>query len=402
MTSHPSLLAGRFERELKVMNITLTSPLVSVEWIHEHLKAENLIILDGTIAKAFDAMSLQIPNARFFDIKQKFSDTSNAFPSAFPSEAQFQKEARNLGINNDSAIVVYDDKGIYSSARVWWLFRAFGFDNVAVLDGGFPEWQRHNFPTEYMTHYEGELGNFKAKLQFGFMKFFGDIETASKDNTHTIIDARSAARFNCEVPEPREGLRRGAIPNSVNLPFTNLLENGKFKSKKDIAKAFYMLAEHDDAIIFSCGSGITACVLALGAELSGYKNISVYDGSWTEYGALTSGNMEQPKTWTKDELLAYILIYVSHSDLNETWKEKEYILTRVDKDVYQCVYSQFKKDNDYQSIQKIIEAVKTHDYYRNDLADLFADIKLMAFADGEYDDMEKAVYSNLKRILKDG
>ncbi len=402
MPSHPSLLAGRFERELKVMNITLTSPLVSVEWLHEHLKAENLIILDGTIAKAFDAMSLQIPNARFFDIKQKFSDTSNAFPSAFPSEAQFQKEARNLGINNDSSIVVYDDKGIYSSARVWWLFKAFGFEKVAVLDGGFPEWQKHNFPTEYMTPYEGELGNFEAKLQFGFMKFFGDIETASKDNTHTIIDARSAARFNCEVPEPREGLRRGAIPNSVNLPFTNLLENGKFKSKKDIAKAFYMLAEHDDAIIFSCGSGITACVLALGAELSGYKNISVYDGSWTEYGALTSGNMEQPKTWTKDELLAYILIYVSHSDLNETWKEKEYILTRVDKDVYQRVYSQFKKDNDYQSIQNIVEAVKTHDYYRNDLADLFADIKLMAFADGEYDDMEKTVYSNLKRILKDG
>jgi 3-mercaptopyruvate sulfurtransferase SseA len=384
------------------MKITLTSPLVSVVWLHENLKAENLVVLDGTIAKVFDAMSLQIPKARFFDIKQKFSDTSNAFPSAFPSQAQFQKEARGLGINNNSAIVVYDDKGIYSSARVWWLFKAFGYTNVAVLDGGFPEWQKHNFATEYATPYEGELGDFEATLQSGFMSFFEDTNTATKAQTHTIIDARSAARFNCEVPEPREGLRRGKIPTSVNLPFTNLLEDGKFKSKKDIAKAFYMLAAPDDALLFSCGSGITACVLALGAELSGYKNTTVYDGSWTEYGALTSGNMAEPKTWTKDELLAYILIYVSHCDLNETWKEKAYILTRVDKAVYQRVYVQFEKDNDYQSIQHIVEAVETHDYYRNDLADLFADIKLMAFADGDYDVMEQEVYASLKKLLKEG
>ncbi|GAL90102.1 sulfurtransferase [Jejuia pallidilutea] len=383
------------------MNIILTSPLVSVNWLHEKLGANNLVVLDGTIAKTFNALSQQIPTARFFDIKQKFSDTSNAFPSAFPSEYQFQIEAQNLGINQDSAIVVYDDKGIYSSARVWWLFKAFGFSNIAVLDGGFPEWKKAGFPIENAAPYNDNKGSFKASLQPNYMKFFDDIKTASEHKTHTIIDARSSDRFNCKVPEPREGLRRGTIPNSVNLPFTNLLEHGTFKSKKEIAKAFYMLAEPDEAIIFSCGSGITACVLALGAELSGYKNISVYDGSWTEYGTLTSGNMEQPKTWTKDELLAYILIYVSHSDLNESRKETAYILSRVDKNVYQRVYEQFEKDNDYQSIQNIIEAVNTHDYYRNDLADLFADIKLLAFADGGYNEMEKAVYSNLKKILKD-
>lgn len=383
------------------MNITLTSPIVSVEWLHANLEAENLVILDGTIAKVFDAMSLQIAKSRFFDIKQKFSDTSNPFPSAFPTKDQFQKEARNLGINNDSTIIAYDDKGIYSSARVWWLFKAFGFENIAILNGGFPEWQNANFPTQYMEVYEGSKGNFEAKLQPNFMQFFDDIKRASQAKTHKIIDARSEARFNCEVPEPREGLRRGTIPNSVNLPFTNLLKDGKLKSKKEIEKSLYMLAEKDDAIIFSCGSGITACVLALGAEISGYKNIAVYDGSWTEYGALTSGNMELQVTWTKDELLAYILIYVSHSDLNETWKEREYILSRVDKDIYQRVVIQFQKDNDYQSVQNIIQAVKANNYYRNDFADLFADIKLMAFADGRYDAMEKAVYSNLKRILKE-
>ncbi|MBC3759069.1 sulfurtransferase [Hyunsoonleella sp. SJ7] len=384
------------------MKINLTAPVVSAEWLYEHQEGDNLVVLDGTIAKSFDSHTLQISNARFFDIKKKFSDTSDPFPNAFPSEAQFQKEARNLGINNDSAIVVYDDKGMYSSARVWWMFKAFGFDNIAVLDGGFPDWQNAGYPSEFMKPYEGPKGNFEAKLQSGFIQFFDGIESASKTKTHKIIDARSAERFNMLVPEPRAGLRRGTIPSSVNLPFTDLLDNGKLKSKKDLEKAFYMRAEKDENIIFSCGSGITACVLALGAELSGYKNISVYDGSWTEYGSLTSGNMNEPKTWTKEELLAYILIYVSHSDLNETWNEKEYMLSRVDKKIYERMHKQFKKDNDYQSIQKIIEALQTQDYFRNDLADLFADIKLMAFADGKYDQMERATYANLKKILKDG
>ena len=253
-----------------------------------------------------------------------------------------------------------------------------------------------------MLNYDGEKGDFTANLQFGYMQFFEDILYASKNETHKIIDARSRARFNCEVPEPRAGLRRGTIPNSVNLPFTDLLEDGVLKSKKDLAKAFYMVAEHDDSIIFSCGSGLTACVLALGAEISGYKNISVYDGSWTEYGALTTGDMENPKTWTKDELLAYILMYVSNSDLNESRREQKYILSRVDKHVYERVNAQFEIDNDYQVLQNIIEGVKAHDYYRNDLADLFADIKLMAFADGEYDSMEQMIYTHLKKILKDG
>ena len=380
--------------------INLTSPIVSVEWLHGHLNSENLVVLDGTIAKTFDATQQQIPNARFFDIKQKFSDTTNAFPSAFPSAAQFQNEARKLGINKKSVIVVYDDKGIYSSARVWYMFRAFSFNTIAVLNGGFPDWLKAGYATENMKLYEGGLGDFEANLQPHFMTYFDDIETAVKGKTHKIIDARSSGRFNCTEPEPRAGLRMGTIPNSVNLPFTDLLDAGVLKSKKDLAKAFYMVAEQDDPIIFSCGSGITACVLALGAEISGYKHISVYDGSWTEYGSLT-GDMNKPSTWTKDELLAYILIYVSHLDLNESRKEKKYILSRVDKKVYQRVFEQFQKDSDYECIQNIIEGVRTHDYYRDDLAGLFADIKLMAFADGNYAQIEQVAYMELKRILKD-
>ncbi|WP_341215546.1 sulfurtransferase [uncultured Wocania sp.] len=267
--------------------IRLTSPTVSVEWLHDNLKAENLVVLDGTIVKSFDTSQKQIPNARYFDIKNKFSDVSNPFPSAFPSATQFQKEARVLGINKNSAVVVYDDKGIYSSARVWWLFKAFGFNNVAVLNGGFPEWLKAGYLTEPIKNYSVKAGDFVAKLKPEYMRFFDDVNKASKTNTHKIIDARSAARFNCLEPEPREGLRMGTIPNSQNIPFKSLLnKEGLLKSEAELKSIFSEIINEGDDVIFSCGSGITACVLALGAEISGYKNISVYDGSWTEWGSL--------------------------------------------------------------------------------------------------------------------
>ncbi len=270
--------------------ISLEQPIVTVKWLQENIEAQNLVVLDGTINKVFDPETKQIPNARYFDIKQKFSDVAGEFPSTFPSEKQFQEEAQNLGLNKDSVIIVYDDKGIYSSARVWWLFKAFGYNNVAVLNGGFPEWLNQEFPTQNMKLYNEGKGNFEASLQPEFMKFFNDMEYASKNNIHTIIDARSSGRFNCEVPEPRAGLRMGTIPNSSNIPFTDLLENGLLKDKKALQDIFVnKINDRNDPVIFSCGSGITACVLALGAEIAEYKNLAVYDGSWTEWGSLVEG-----------------------------------------------------------------------------------------------------------------
>ncbi|WP_242204288.1 sulfurtransferase [Aestuariivivens insulae] len=266
--------------------IHLAQPIVSVGWLYDNRSAENLVILDGTMNKVFDASQNQIVNARYFDIKNKFSNTSDPFPNAFPSTEQFEREARALGIKNDSAIVVYDDQGIYSSARVWWLFKTFGYHSVAVLSGGFPAWQESGYPIEPMKPYQGKTGNFKANLQLGTMKFFNDVKYISKDQSHKIIDARSAARFNSEEPEPRAGLRSGTIPNSVNLPFKKLLDNGLLKPKEDLQGLFSELADTNEPLVFSCGSGITACILALGAEISGYKHISVYDGSWTEWGTL--------------------------------------------------------------------------------------------------------------------
>ncbi|MFC4722216.1 sulfurtransferase [Geojedonia litorea] len=273
------------------MNTTINKPLVSVTWLEQHLDASNLVILDASIPKVTgddtnDANEVQIPNARFFDLKNKFSDNSAPFPTTFPSLDQFQNEARKLGVYSNSAIVIYDDKGIYSSPRVWWLFKAFGHHNVAVLDGGLPAWTTAKYPVEAKHDSPTTKGDFTAKLQPNLMKFFDDVKKESVDAKHIIVDARSRGRFNGTEPEPRKGLRSGTIPNSKNLPFEELLNNGIFKSEAELLNIFNTVAKTSDHITFSCGSGITACVLALGAELTGYNNISVYDGSWTEWGTL--------------------------------------------------------------------------------------------------------------------
>lgn len=267
-------------------------PLVSVAWLSSHLNDDNLLIFDASMHKVTsnekEIESSQIPNTQFFDIKHVFSDTSATFPNTVPSEEQFTKEAQKLGVNSDSKIVVYDDKGIYSSARVWYLFKAFGFDNIAVLDGGLPEWKAQGFEVELKKNNTKPKGSFIAQYNPKAFKFFKDIQESSKNKNYLIIDARSESRFKGIVPEPREGLRSGSIPNSVNIPFSKLLDGNCFKSAEEIKKEFNAINAEEQHLVFSCGSGITACILALGAELIGKSNTSVYDGSWTEYGTLTT------------------------------------------------------------------------------------------------------------------
>jgi thiosulfate/3-mercaptopyruvate sulfurtransferase len=271
--------------------IIIESPLVSVQWLHKHLNVSNIVILDASIVKVTDGNSFeeikQIPHTRFFDLKNKFSDLSAPFPSTVPSVEQFTNEAQKLGINKDSAIVIYDDKGIYSSARAWYLFKAFGFNNVAVLDGGFLEWKKENFQIEDKTNSKFAKGDFEGSYNSEYFKFFDDVQSISNNPDFLILDARSANRFKGVIPEPREGLRSGTIPNSKNLPFTELIDGNCLKSKEELIAIFNDFVASDKKLAFSCGSGITACILALAAEISDYKNFSVYDGSWTEYGSLT-------------------------------------------------------------------------------------------------------------------
>jgi len=161
-----------------------------------------------------------------------------------------------------------------------------GHHNVAVLNGGLPEWIKAGHATESKRPFGGKIGDFKAHYQAGTMKFFEDVKDASSLKTHVIMDARSEKRFKSLEPEPRAGLRMGTIPNSINLPYEDLMDGNELKQTGTLREIFKSKANKKDPIIFSCGSGLTACILALGADLSGYENISIYDGSWTEWGSL--------------------------------------------------------------------------------------------------------------------
>ena len=384
--------------------IYLDKPIVSVEWLNQKLDASNLIILNATMNKVTDPKSaqssIQIPKARFFDIKITFSNVSDPFPNAVPSENQFTKEAQKLGINKDSAIVVYDDKGIYSSARVWWLFKAFSHENVSVLDGGLPEWINCTYKTEPKKQLKVKQGDFVGIYNPKYFKFFKDIQNSIKNKKELILDARSSDRFNGLVEEPREGLRSGHIPKSKNLPYTVLFDENKLKSEKDLNSIFDTFDSNDKNLIFSCGSGITACILALGADIAGYTKLSVYDGSWTEYGSLTKDNvMTKNVHWTKQELVAYILLYASQSDMIVSNKERNVIISKVDMKTFQKIRDEFDEDNDYQSIQKIMSGLKEHNYSKMDIDLLFADIKGLFFADGEFDQLEKNMFRLLKKLL---
>lgn len=263
------------------------SPLISVDWLSDNLNDPNLVILNATLPKltesAKETATKHIKGARYFDIKNVFSDTNSQLPNTFPPERQFESEAQKLGITTDSFIVVYDDHGIYSSPRVWWLFIAFGHKNIAVLDGGLPAWLAAEKPVETPQPYAGALGNFKAKYQKGKIKNYKEVLSILNTDGIKILDARSGERFRGSVPEPRKGLRSGHIPSSKNLPYTDLLVDGRLLSKDSLTEKFKYY--QDKELVFSCGSGITACILALGAEVAGHKNISVYDGSWTEWGS---------------------------------------------------------------------------------------------------------------------
>lgn len=269
-------------------NNELASTIVSCDWLQKNLDSERLIILNTSIKTDGFGLDDCIPNSRYFDLKGKFTDSKARFPNTIPSKEQFEAEARSLGINNNSTLVVYDDKGIYWSARVWWLFKTFGLENIAVLDGGLPEWKKNNYKIVPLADNHWNSGNFSAAYDASKMLYFNEMLKASTNDKVKIIDARSEERFKCLISEPRIGLRGGTIPSSENLPYTNVLNSNCLKSKDELITIFNTFTMEEKSLIFYCGSGITACILALAAEISECKQIAVYDGSWTEYGTLTT------------------------------------------------------------------------------------------------------------------
>jgi len=268
-------------------------PIVSVEWLFQNLHDPNLIILDASLAKPManasqQSEALKIPDSIFFDIENIFSDHQNALPHMMLSETAFTHEARQLGIHKDSIIIVYDTIGVYSAPRAWWMFRTVGHENVFVLNGGLPEWKKAKYPCDSNYRQIIKQGNFIATYQPGHIVTQSQVAHALESHDQIVIDARSPGRFTGKAPEPRMGLRGGHMPGAINIYFEDVLCNNLLLDKPALEKIFEKAGPKEQPIIFSCGSGITACITALAASIAGYKNISVYDGSWCEWG-LPSG-----------------------------------------------------------------------------------------------------------------
>ena len=271
------------------MSLKINKPLVSVDWLYNHLNDDNIVVLDCTIPKVTSNTLIveektQIKGAVFFDIKNSFSDKNAALPNTVLSPEEFEIKAQELGINKDTVLVCYDDLGIYSSPRVWWMFQLMGFKNIVVLNGGFPEWKLKGFPIEIPKLHQQKNGNFKVNYKPEKLKYTKDVLISIENKKVLIVDARSNGRFLGTAPEPRKDLKSGHIPNAISLPFEEVLLNGKMKTESDLVKVFSSLKDKNE-IIFTCGSGITAAILALGAAILNIKNVAVYDGSWTEWGS---------------------------------------------------------------------------------------------------------------------
>ncbi|AAV96940.1 3-mercaptopyruvate sulfurtransferase [Ruegeria pomeroyi] len=266
--------------------------LVSTDWLAAHLKDPDLRILDGSWhlphlgrdPKA-EYEAAHIPGARFFDIDD-ISDHRSDLPHMVPPVEKFMSRLRAMGVGDGHQVVVYDSLGLQSAARVWWLFKLMGQDNIAVLDGGLPKWQAEGHPIEDLPPVIRDR-HMTVRVQNHLLRDVTQVSAAAKLHDHEIVDARSAGRFAGTDPEPRPGLRGGHIPGSKNVPFGTLLnKNGTMKSPAD-CRAVFEAAGVDlkKPVITTCGSGVTAAILSLALQRMGKTDHSLYDGSWAEWGA---------------------------------------------------------------------------------------------------------------------
>jgi thiosulfate/3-mercaptopyruvate sulfurtransferase len=274
------------------MHAETVSPLASAEWLAERLDSPDVVVLDASFFlpsqgrdAAAEYLQAHIPGARFFDI-EAVADHGNPLPHMLPSEAVFAESVGHLGIDNRTQVVVYDNNGFMASARGWWTFRVFGHERVLVLDGGLARWKALGLPIE-AGPVPATPREYTATFHPGLVRSIEEVRGLLNDPSVQILDARSPGRFAGTEPEPRQGLRSGHIPGSRNLFFKRLVDEQTqcLKPLAELEREF--LAAGIDLrrpVIATCGTGVTASVLALGLYCLGNEYAAVYDGSWTEWG----------------------------------------------------------------------------------------------------------------------
>ena len=266
------------------------NPLVTPTWLAARLNDPDTVILDATLAPVgvtppIDTharyLARHIPGALFFDI-EALSDHSTPLPHMLPTAEDFSRNMSALGVGNNMTIVVYEQEGVFSAPRAWWTLRTFGAQHVYILDGGLRAWTEANLPTESGPVHRAPA-TFHATLNPEAVKNLSQLKEKIT-NHQQILDARSAARFNGTAPEPRPNLSSGHMPGATSIPYTELVEDGRLKPVEKLRELF--LAKQVDLqqpITTTCGSGVTAAVIALSLEVVGAPDVSLYDGSWAEY-----------------------------------------------------------------------------------------------------------------------
>lgn len=268
--------------------------LVSAEWLKSEIDKPDIVLLDaswylpaqGRDGDAEYAVQ-RIPGARRFDFNGPFADPDTHLPHMLADAARFTAAARALGLNGDSRIVCYDGAGIFAAPRAWWMLRAMGHDRVAVLNGGLPAWIAAGGAVETGPAPPPAPGDFTARPVPGLIRDAEAVQCLLETGEATVVDARSVARFTGAEQETRPGLRHGHMPGAVNLPFNDLLQNGRFRPAAEIRASFAAIASPAKPLVASCGSGVTAAILALGAEWAGIGPVAVYDGAWAEWAQET-------------------------------------------------------------------------------------------------------------------
>ncbi|KAI4365999.1 hypothetical protein MLD38_021929 [Melastoma candidum] len=295
-----------------------SEPVVSVDWLHSNLRDPDLKVLDASWYMPNEQRNplqeyqvAHIPGAIFFDV-DGISDRITNLPHMLPSEKAFAAAVSCLGIQNKDGVVVYDGKGLFSAARVWWMFRAFGHDRIWVLDGGLPRWRASGYDVESSASSDGILKasaateaiekayhghdvgpiTFETRFRPHLVWTLDQVMKNIDEKSHQQIDARSKARFDGAAPEPRKGIRSGHVPGSKCVPFPQMLDGSQtLLPAEELKKRFEDEGiSLDKPVITSCGTGVTACILALGLHRLGKHDVAVYDGSWTEWG----GNPDTP------------------------------------------------------------------------------------------------------------